>query len=1252
MKKCCFRAMLIVTVFAGLFSPQASAAETNREVEVFQEDFEAFANGEDPSSVVEVKQSPLRYGEVVDGSYAIQHSFNEHCPVTPPLTDFTLTFRARKRWPAPVAAVMVDFRLDVAAEKGYRIYYRWGEKGYFRKRFTDSKWDRYRPYMTGTTRLALLDYTHRNNLEPILTRPFTSFGSPAGTNPILDEVAPDELDPMEETGRWQTFRIDVRGRTVRWTHNGRVQGELILPKDSTLGPGAVGFDTYGFRMGSALSLDDIRITTTDRLPPERRLFQRSFAIPRDLRAIHARLSHTVTATHLPDTWLSQIRAASPSNSGMIRINMQFDFPEIHGKGRDMAARTPYVRFEDLQGRPFFKHNIYRGILGSVVPGHRSGAAHMLQLMQRYPDRVPHYGVALRLTGPADATGPQSAVAFIDELPDEFNVVAGIDYSLDGGHIINGGPVEAIYTRSGDLLYAGLPLRGEERHIGIDSPVSSGLAARVPAGNRYRDAYLKRLLNDHYFLEGEPVTFTVTVRGGREARLPDSANWAVYDAFHRPMNSAGSATLVEDESESGHTLRKLGRHALRSLPIRLALKQPGVYWFRCGSGPLQREAAFSIIPSRQEPGDSAAARSGVPDIYGQLYPMQAWRQDYGHYVSGTHVKNADYAATVRALNVKAFMVSRPPPELLAHVDGMWRPGGLAGVEIPFAAYPSGGRLWLPRTARDLEVVQGFVNSSFYRPKPGDNVLTDPEADPLARWRTIVSRHLKPWVDYWSTVRTAKDAALRQVVDAHQPDLELAAYGPPLINTFQYGNLYCAKYYGWDYRLKQDARRLIDTWQMETYAHNFARPPESYTPSIALTKMSLPELGCRWEIYGAYASVADHRDEAGQPPHGFNWPGPRFMTHQVTELMLAPWYIKDGTFAQAGNTHIGPGLEKYTQAMFRGFVNGMRNARQAEAVAPVRCPVFLRSYEAAERDPSWGESKVTNASAETPAYAYLQARLAGLPGGVFADIGELTKLDASDCDMLVLPPLRGITAAQRGAIRTLHDQGVGLVTFDDCSGLEDLFGVRRLDTGRRIAFAARGPDDTLLAGLPRRITSGKVLHDEDVFYELDGAREILSGWDAANRRVAPVLTIHQAKGRPGAVFFTLGATDVGRREQPLSAASIEGEVISNLIRHGVRAALQRISRAPLRVTPPASVLAFHRTDGRIYAVVMDSSWPHVPTGRGPVTTTLRIEGPPAEVASLSDRRVIPLPASGKGNVYKIELEPDEVVPLLIERTSPGG
>jgi len=1194
---------------------------------VFEDDFNGLADGERPSSIVEVRDAPWQRGEAVDKRYAINAGGNAHRLVMPKVRDFQLHFTAEPHRRAKYAPILI-IRFREAGGKGYRLHHWFGPT-----------WSRVDLYRWDETVEPPIDLRLQSTSVPKIDLP--------------------QVEPI----RW---RLQVKGDTFRLYRNGKNIWTYTDTDQPLLERGAVAFDVSLYTRGATgpMFLDDVRVESTDKGMAEqfRRVFHFSKQVPGHLVAAHARIFHHVEIHEVFDTGLDELWIDVPEGR-MYRVTSSVNFPDMHdGQGRKMAARTPYVRLEKSDGAPFIEQRIYDGVLGSTLPGHRSAAAQLTRLHTEHKE-LPPDGVHIRTAAVADTSGRQASVAFVASLPPEFHVTAGWEYWLDSDHVHVAGPVEATWNKDGTLFYAGRPIRRGRLAFELRSQASEGILARIGRDNRYYAECVRFQEENHFFLEGEPVRFHLTCGAGLEARLDEPSRWRLLDAYRRPTDKQDSIEL--EPPHSALWPRADSKKVWHSPPLTVPVAAPGVYWLEVAVGSQTKHYAFSIVPGEQRPGNTAARASGLPRMQGNFYPTQPWPKDIHHYLTGaTEARDPDWSRALHAYNLQAIGRRDLQPSQLAWVEGLWDPNA-ANAGVTIAGHFPDKRLWR-LLAADVKSIETFIASSYYTAHPQDGVLRDPEAGADQRWQHLTRHHLKPWCDYWSERTAERDIQIRDALDAIKPGLITSLYGPRLISSYHYGNLYCGKYYGWDWQRRIGRPHLINTWQVETYAREFGRPSMTYTPSLALTEMSLPQVDCQWELYGSVGGVEDSRLAQGRPPHGLSVPTREAVANHATELSLGPWYF-DGVFHVAGGTHLAPWVGHFTQPQVFGLVDAMRIFEESKAIRPVRCPIFVRSYAAAERDPSWGEQSVNNSAAEAPAYCYVQARMAGLPGGAMMDIADVSKLDPAHAGLLVLPSLRGATAAQVEAVRAVHRKGVPLLCFDDCGGLEDLFGVRRSDEpiaieGVRLSIgklgtvsnagssATRSSPEAILAGIPAFARRERVRHRDTIRYELDGATEILVGTNYQAERVALLLTLHAPSDCPPTIFYALGATRVGRREKPLDSTNHEGEVTSDLVRYSLRAAIRAVSRSPVAVAGPASALAFHRSDGSLYVVLLESSFPYPRSGDTEADVLLSIRCSDPRTVTFDCRKPLrDMPSEDERRIVKLGLRPDEVVPLIVRGAS---
>jgi len=88
---------------------------------VYEENFDSYADGEQPSSILEVQNRQIDSGETIGGRYAINNG-NRHMLMATQVKDFDLTFTVE---PHPKALrapqLVIEFRTDPQGLRGYRI---------------------------------------------------------------------------------------------------------------------------------------------------------------------------------------------------------------------------------------------------------------------------------------------------------------------------------------------------------------------------------------------------------------------------------------------------------------------------------------------------------------------------------------------------------------------------------------------------------------------------------------------------------------------------------------------------------------------------------------------------------------------------------------------------------------------------------------------------------------------------------------------------------------------------------------------------------------------------------------------------------------------------------------------------------------------------------------------------------------------------------------------------------------------------
>ena len=119
--------------------------------------------------------------------------------------------------------------------------------------------------------------------------------------------------------------------------------------------------------------------------------------------------------------------------------------------------------------------------------------------------------------PADSSGPKAAVVYLSHLPADFRVVAGWEHWKDQDHVAAAGPIEATFTKRGEVLHVGPPIEKGKLSFVLRSRVSAGISARIRKDNQYCEDCVRFQEANHFFFEGEDVTFRLDCQAGIDAR---------------------------------------------------------------------------------------------------------------------------------------------------------------------------------------------------------------------------------------------------------------------------------------------------------------------------------------------------------------------------------------------------------------------------------------------------------------------------------------------------------------------------------------------------------------------------------------------------------------------------------------------------------------------------------------------------------------------------------------------------------------
>ncbi len=1125
---------------------------------------------------------PNRLGWVEGGRFHLLHPGTYHGPLVPPLRDFELEVLCRgDRFFSPVG-IEVYFRFDRRRRAGYCLRYEWG-------------------VASGRTHAAQLEM-------PVYRAVFGRYDGrkPAGRfAPLAAAEIPGFCADLSAP---QRLRLEVRGDTARWFHDGRPVGEFRDPDDAFPGPGALAFDRLPG--AAAFSLERVEVRSDEPVPETPLLPERSAEFPAWVNGILSPYRFHVALAESAGRWLLRTRLTGGPKT-------EPDTSDVDRYRFHERMIGPYIRLETEAGAPLGTFRMFRGSVG-LGPYHWNRLA-TIQM-------------------PADAECPLARTFLLEPAAGIPRVFLGYArYEADDTLGQAGGPSEALLDDTGRVLFAGAPLLPGSVHFDLESPPDKAVCARIPTDIPHYDEALAFAQANHYFFEDEqPHLAAVLRRRAPAGGDPAPASWTVRvtleNAFREPLGEPSDygLALAPDGTLPAALRVDAGRTAFFQFP-RLGV---GVYHARAEllEDGLPRAAvrrAFEVMADdpRARP---APAASGLPRLYINIlsgprsehfFPWGRAVVDTAHYSTGGN----NFFKIARAW--RPWDLLRVYGRQWLCWTGLWRTPGAADeveanadlIAASDAARTARWRsdLWIRAQYRQPPIraaLQEFLGQAGFRPAPGGCLTraavqaNDPPGLTLEQFRELVAHHWKAWMLFFKDKVTggtipAESARIRTLAPACQPFSFCPVY-PTYGSVYKAG--YFPLYFGVDLRAGL-AAQYPGPNGFEDYPYSSGYPIARGVYQLASCKLEDPDLTLYPEMFGVNGETADAIVVRAHPPYGRSDPPRGLLTKQFFEYAFGVcWFGRDGFHYW---TDHGFYPKTWSRDNYEELLRAYAFIARVRPVRPLRTAAFVFSRNAClahpdhydHDDEQFGEGGVFNTAEEAPAFAYEMARADGQLAGFVARIEDLDALSPQDAHTLVLPPLGGLDEAGRRAIRRLHEQGVSLLGFEDAGGLEDLFGVRLAPSATPVTAIAAEPGGPLADLAPLRETSAHPLCV--CRHAAAGAAPLLTGSDGV-----PVLLSHRTPWGQTA-FFTVPPTVVRRARARVPQYGQES--ISELINRATARILRMLGQ-PAVETTEGKVLAFWDDRGAAHVIVAEDAWPRA---GGPIRPRVTVRLPFAGAAAVS-------------------------------------
>lgn len=637
------------------------------------------------------------------------------------------------------------------------------------------------------------------------------------------------------------------------------------------------------------------------------------------------------------------------------------------------------------------------------------------------------------------------------------------------------PSETLFDAEGSVLYSGESLT-DSRKIEFLSNEHKQIAEKLPKDDPRYERALAFARNNHFFMEGEPADFRIRI-SGKGCVMPSKLDIFLEDAYFQVLEqmSINGVHTRENISALVYDVYEYKVKTLENL-------KPGVYHLRIRGKDtaIDDYCAFEVM-SKDENALPPPLLSGLPYLYDSRTETRGLMTDgfdvwYGksvdkcHYISCSNflpnaAREYNISPTVHAYGREYFLW------LGTRCADKWKMDENQDL-IRQADYVNIGQEMAKSCLEWRESYAGETLKTFieFVEKIGDSALDveglkqrqrEGKTADFASIAYVVENYWEEWLDY-ANVETHKRmmkyiAHLKEI----NPKAKFSCYGPEAI--------YAAHLKGPEFiRTKMNdymtSKEGLGFYQYEDYPDSCGYELDRGVYFLTSSMMSKPDIRFYPEIYSqsGLQGCPDGAVFYAYPPYGCRQPSPvacLLMKQRVYAYAFATGWF-DGKGFRFWDK---PGFQAcgFTRPWYENLLQAWRIVKEYPPERPLRGNAFVSSMESCRGqkkafydissdeelvdpvDGAWYFGVRKSATEDVP-NAYQCAYRHSLCAGFQLMMEALPGLSAEDTDLLVLPPLKGVSQNYIDKIRSLHEAGVNLLAFENVPGLEDIFGV--YDTGR--------------------------------------------------------------------------------------------------------------------------------------------------------------------------------------------------------------
>lgn len=424
--------------------------------------------------------------------------------------------------------------------------------------------------------------------------------------------------------------------------------------------------------------------------------------------------------------------------------------------------------------------------------------------------------------------------------------------------------------------------------------------------------------------------------------------------------------------------------------------------------------------------------------------------------------------------------------------------------------------------------------------------------------------------WMAYQNKKGLALlreqNEVLSKINPKVRRSIYGPvnvyvtPTLTSHSLG-AYCNN----DYQaISKDIFTGFAVFEDYPYSCSY----QTYRGAFAIMTILLhcPGLTIYPEQYsGGRGGCIDGAVKFAHAPMGkYDLPSYQNATHAYEFVFNTAHRLADGYhYWSTYGFHRGPGL-------IADLALAWKYVLQNKPKQPLRSMAFLAEYSAKEDyfeiykhnngNQTYG---IINPSEMGHGLVYEVAREGGVPAPFALKYDVLSTLTNEECDLLVIPSLKGVDSAIVNEIRRLYNEGVNLIAVSDVSGLEDIFGVTGDERVVNINCVKYGVEEEFIKSSDARL----------LYREANSSPIMTDGNGNA-------LIIKTAR----TLLINTSVTNLGASDSKHLVVGKAPHIIGRLLRTALRDGVRELS-SPLALGENVGVTLFRTHDNRNMLLVMD-------------------------------------------------------------------